>query len=132
MIDNTWAAGILFKAFDFDIDISIQAGTKYIVGHSDAMIGTAVANERCWAQLREHSYLMGQMVDADTAYVASRGLRTLGVRLKQHQESSIRIAKWLAERPEVAVVNHPRYQGAKDMRSMYVILTVATVCSPLY
>ncbi|MBE5215268.1 cystathionine beta-lyase [Pectobacterium quasiaquaticum] len=113
MIDNTWAAGILFKAFDFDIDISIQSATKYIVGHSDAMIGTAVANERCWAQLREHSYLMGQMVDADTAYVASRGLRTLGVRLKQHQESSIRIAKWLAEQPDVAVVNHPALPECK-------------------
>ncbi|MER0047049.1 cystathionine beta-lyase [Pectobacterium odoriferum] len=113
MIDNTWAAGILFKALDFDIDISIQAGTKYIVGHSDAMLGTAVANERCWAQLREHSYLMGQMVDADTAYVASRGLRTLGVRLKQHQESSIRIAKWLADQPEVAVVNHPALPECK-------------------
>ncbi|MEQ9831060.1 cystathionine beta-lyase [Pectobacterium versatile] len=113
MIDNTWAAGILFKAFDFDIDISIQSATKYIVGHSDAMIGTAVANERCWAQLREHSYLMGQMVDADTAYVASRGLRTLGVRLKQHQESSIRIAKWLADQPDVAVVNHPALPECK-------------------
>ncbi|MBE5203341.1 MULTISPECIES: cystathionine beta-lyase [Pectobacterium] len=113
MIDNTWAAGILFKAFDFDIDISIQSATKYIVGHSDAMIGTAVANERCWAQLREHSYLMGQMADADTAYVASRGLRTLGVRLKQHQESSIRIAKWLADQPDVAVVNHPALPECK-------------------
>ncbi|MFJ5471565.1 cystathionine beta-lyase [Pectobacterium carotovorum] len=113
MIDNTWAAGILFRAFDFDIDISIQSATKYIVGHSDAMIGTAVANERCWEQLREHSYLMGQMVDADTAYVASRGLRTLGVRLKQHQESSIRIAKWLSEQPEVAVVNHPALPESK-------------------
>ncbi|MDE8743082.1 cystathionine beta-lyase [Pectobacterium polaris] len=113
MIDNTWAVGILFRAFDFDIDISIQSATKYIVGHSDAMIGTAVANERCWAQLREHSYLMGQMVDADTAYVASRGLRTLGVRLKQHQESSIRIAKWLSEQPEVAVVNHPALPECK-------------------
>lgn len=113
MIDNTWAAGILFRAFDFDIDISIQSATKYIVGHSDAMIGTAVANERCWAQLREHSYLMGQMADADSAYVASRGLRTLGVRLKQHQESCIRIAKWLAEQPEVAVVNHPALPECK-------------------
>ncbi|MGI8470713.1 cystathionine beta-lyase [Pectobacterium brasiliense] len=113
MIDNTWAAGILFRAFDFDIDISIQSATKYIVGHSDAMIGTAVANERCWAQLREHSYLMGQMADADSAYVASRGLRTLGIRLKQHQESSIRIAKWLAEQPEVAVVNHPALPECK-------------------
>ena len=113
MIDNTWAAGILFKALDFDIDISIQAGTKYIIGHSDAMIGTAVANERCWEQLREHSYLMGQMVDADTAYVASRGLRTLGIRLRQHEESSIRVAQWLSERPEVAVVNHPALPGSK-------------------
>ncbi|ATA25588.1 cystathionine beta-lyase [Brenneria goodwinii] len=113
IMDNTWAAGILFKALDFGIDISVQSGTKYMVGHSDAMLGTAVANERCWEQLREHSYLMGQMVDADTAYVASRGLRTLGVRLKQHQESSIRIAKWLSERPEVAVVNHPALPECK-------------------
>ncbi len=113
MIDNTWAAGILFRALDFGIDISIQAGTKYLIGHSDAMIGTAVANERCWAQLRENSYLMGQMVDADTAYMASRGLRTLAVRLRQHEESSIRVAHWLAERPEVAQVNHPALPQCK-------------------
>lgn len=113
IMDNTWAAGILFNALDFGIDISVQSGTKYIVGHSDAMIGTAVANARCWDQLREHSYLMGQMVDADTAYVAARGLRTLGVRLKQHQESSLRIAHWLAEQPEVAVVNHPALPSCK-------------------
>jgi len=113
MLDNTWAAGILFKAFEHDIDISIQAGTKYIVGHSDAMIGTAVANERCWDRLRERSYLMGQMVDADTAYVAARGLRTMAVRLKQHQENSIKIAKWLSERPEVARVNHPALPSCK-------------------
>jgi len=113
MLDNTWAAGILFSAFDHDIDISIQAGTKYIVGHSDAMIGTAVANERCWERLRERSYLMGQMVDADTAYVAARGLRTMAVRLKQHQENSIKIAKWLSERPEVERVNHPALPSCK-------------------
>ncbi|MCP1439605.1 cystathionine beta-lyase [Erwinia persicina] len=113
MIDNTWAAGILFRALDFGIDISIQAGTKYLIGHSDAMIGTAVANERCWAQLRENSYLMGQMVDADTAYMASRGLRTLAVRLRQHEESGLRVARWLAERPEVAVVNHPALPQCK-------------------
>lgn len=113
MIDNTWAAGILFKALEFDIDISIQAGTKYIVGHSDAMIGTAVSNARCWEQLREQSYLMGQMVDADTAYVASRGLRTMGIRLKQHEQSSLRIAEWLQTRPEVARINHPALPGSK-------------------
>ena len=107
MVDNTWAAGVLFKALDFGIDVSIQAATKYLVGHSDAMIGTAVCNARCWEQLRENAYLMGQMVDADTAYITSRGLRTLGVRLRQHHESSLKVAEWLAEHPQVARVNHP-------------------------
>ncbi|HBV1832059.1 TPA: cystathionine beta-lyase [Klebsiella pneumoniae] len=113
MIDNTWAAGILFKALDFGIDISIQAGTKYLIGHSDAMVGTAVANARCWPQLRENAYLMGQMLDADTAYMTSRSLRTLGVRLRQHHESSLRIAEWLAQHPQVARVNHPALPGSK-------------------
>ncbi|WP_368299470.1 cystathionine beta-lyase [Kluyvera sichuanensis] len=113
MIDNTWAAGVLFKALDFGIDISIQAGTKYLIGHSDAMVGTAVSNERCWAQLRENAYLMGQMLDADTAYMTSRGLRTLGVRLRQHHESSLKVAEWLAQQPQVERVNHPALPGSK-------------------
>lgn len=113
MIDNTWAAGILFNALEFGIDISIQAGTKYLIGHSDAMVGTAVSNERCWAQLRENAYLMGQMLDADTAYMTSRGLRTLGVRLRQHHESSLKIAEWLAQQPQVERVNHPALVGSK-------------------
>ena len=107
MIDNTWGAGVLFKALQQDIDISIQAGTKYLVGHSDVMIGTAVANARCWDQLRENSYLMGQMVDADSAYTTARGIRTLAVRLKQHEESSIKVAQWLAQQPQVKAVYHP-------------------------
>ena len=107
MIDNTWAAGVLFKALEHGIDISIQAGTKYLVGHSDIMIGTAVANARAWDKLREHSYLMGQMVDADSAYTTARGIRTLGVRLKQHHESSFKVAKWLSEQPQVKAVYHP-------------------------
>lgn len=107
MLDNTWAAGVLFRALDYGVDISIQAGTKYTIGHSDGMLGTAVANERCWDRLRENSYLMGQTLDADTAYMAARGLRTLGVRLKQHEESSIAIARWLSAHPLVERVNHP-------------------------
>lgn len=107
MLDNTWAAGVLFRALDFGVDISIQAGTKYTIGHSDGMLGTAVANARCWDQLRENSYLMGQTLDADTAYMGARGLRTLSVRLKQHEASSIEVARWLAARPEVERVNHP-------------------------
>ncbi|HFZ8995652.1 TPA: cystathionine beta-lyase [Citrobacter freundii] len=113
MIDNTWAAGVLFKALDFGIDISIQSATKYLIGHSDAMAGTAVANARCWEQLRENAYLMGQMLDADTAYLTSRGLRTLGIRLRQHHESSLKIAAWLAEQPQVARVNHPALPGSQ-------------------
>lgn len=107
MIDNTWSGGILFPALEQGIDISIQAGTKYLVGHSDVMIGTAVSNTRCWDQLRERSYLMGQTVDADSAYTTARGLRTLGIRLKEHEARSIKIAQWLATRPEVKAVYHP-------------------------
>ncbi len=107
MLDNTWSAGVLFNALSHDIDISIQSGTKYIIGHSDAMIGTAVANKRCWVKLRERAYLMGQMVDADTAYLASRGLRTLNIRLKQHHINSIKVANWLSQRDYIEVVNHP-------------------------
>lgn len=113
MIDNTWAAGVLFKALDFGIDISIQAGTKYLIGHSDGMVGTAVSNARCWDQLRENAYLMGQMLDADTAYMTSRGLRTLSVRLRQHHESSLKVAEWLADHPQVSRVNHPALPGSK-------------------
>jgi cysteine-S-conjugate beta-lyase len=107
MLDNTWSAGVWFPALQLGVDISIQAGTKYLVGHSDAMIGTAVANQRCLATLRENAYLMGQMVDADTAYMTARGLRTLAVRLRQHEASAIQIAQWLLTRPEVSRVNHP-------------------------
>lgn len=107
MLDNTWAAGVNFLPFEHGVDISIQAATKYIVGHSDVMLGTAVANDRCWEQLREQSYLMGQCVSPDDVYLAMRGLRTMGVRLKQHEENSVKVAKWLAEHPLVDHVRHP-------------------------
>jgi len=107
MLDNTWASPLNFSPFDFDIDISIQAATKYIVGHSDVMLGTAVANKRCWDQLRENSYLLGQCTSPDDIYLAMRGLRTLGVRLAQHQKNALEVAQWLAERDEVDHVRHP-------------------------
>ncbi|MDH5914167.1 cystathionine beta-lyase [Vibrio splendidus] len=111
MLDNTWAAGVNFSPFEFGVDISIQAATKYIVGHSDVMLGTAVANEKCWDQLREQSYLMGQCVSPDDAYLALRGIRTLDVRLRQHAESSLKVAKWLETRPEVDHVRHPALES---------------------
>ncbi|WP_070963062.1 cystathionine beta-lyase [Vibrio sonorensis] len=107
MLDNTWAAGVQFNPFEHGVDISIQAATKYIVGHSDVMLGTAVASEQYWDQLREQSYLMGQCVSPDDAYLGLRGLRTLDVRLRQHEQNSLTVAKWLESRPEVDHVRHP-------------------------
>lgn len=107
MLDNTWSAGVHFSPFEHGVDISIQAATKYIVGHSDVMLGTAVANEKYWDQLREQSYLMGQCVSPDDAYLGLRGIRTLDVRLKQHAQNSLKVAEWLANRPEVDHVRHP-------------------------
>lgn len=107
MLDNTWASPILCQPFALGVDISIQAATKYIVGHSDVMLGTASANQKHWPKLREHSYLMGYCASADDAYTALRGLRTLAVRLQQHEQSALTIANWLQQRPEVETVLHP-------------------------
>ena len=107
ILDNTWASPILCQPFQLGVDISIQAATKYIVGHSDVMLGTASANEKHWPQLREHSYLMGYCTSADDAYTALRGLRTLAVRMQQHEQSALVIANWLTQRPEVETVLHP-------------------------
>ena len=109
ILDNTWASGVLFKPFDFGVDISVQAATKYIVGHSDAMLGTATANEKHWPQLREHSYLLGQCASPDDCYMALRGIRTLGVRMAQHQKSALKVAKWLNDHEMVKRVLHPAF-----------------------
>jgi len=107
MLDNTWGAGINFNPFNFGVDVSVQAATKYIVGHSDVMLGTATATEKYWPALRDYSYLMGQCTSPDDLYLALRGIRTLGVRLKQHETNSLKVANWLASRPEVETVLHP-------------------------
>jgi cystathionine beta-lyase len=107
MLDNTWGAAVNFQPFDYGVDISIQAATKYIVGHSDVMLGTATAVEKYWPQLRENSYIMGQCTSPDDLYLALRGIRTLGVRLQQHEKNALKIANWLASREEVETVLHP-------------------------
>ena len=109
MLDNTWASPINSRPFAMGVDISIQAATKYIVGHSDVMMGTATANEKQWPQLREHSYLLGQCTSPDDVYLASRGLRTLGVRMAQHEQNALKVANWLATRPEVDHLRHPAF-----------------------
>lgn len=110
ILDNTWGSGILFNPFDFGVDISVQAATKYIVGHSDAMLGTATANEKHWPILRENSYLLGQCAAPDDCYMALRGIRTLSVRMKQHQESALKVATWLREQSLVQRVLHPAFE----------------------
>lgn len=111
MLDNTWGAGINFNPFDYGVDISVQAATKYIVGHSDVMLGTATATEEYWPQLRDNSYLMGQCTSPDDLYLALRGIRTISVRLKQHQQSALKVANWLAAREEVETILHPAFES---------------------
>ena len=105
--DNTWASPYYFDPFAHGADVSVQAATKYIVGHSDVMMGTITASEEHWPALRETHLLLGQCAGPDDIYLALRGLRTLGVRLRQHMETGIALATWLEQRPDVAEVMHP-------------------------
>lgn len=107
IMDNTWASPLYFKPFDHGVDISIQAATKYIVGHSDALLGVATANRRAWDLLREQAHHFGQTVGADDVYLALRGLRTLSVRLRRHQDNGLRLAQSLCRHPAVERVLHP-------------------------
>ena len=107
IMDNTWAAGVLFKPFEHGVDVSVQAATKYIVGHSDVMMGTLTTSEALWPRLRQSAADLGANCGPDDVYLALRGLRTLGVRLRQHHENGLVLARWLRERPEVDRVLHP-------------------------
>jgi cystathionine beta-lyase len=112
MIDNTWSAGHFFKAFAHGCDISIQAATKYIVGHSDAMLGSVVCNEKHWPQFRDAYETMGLFAGPDDMYLAMRGLRTLDVRLERHQKNATTVAEWLRGRDEVETVLYPALSNA--------------------
>jgi len=107
LMDNTWASPLYFRAFDKGVDLSIQAATKYIGGHSDVMLGTVSANKATWERLSDTVHALGLCVGPDDIYLGLRGLRTLGVRLAQHYQSGLKIARWLEQRPEVARVLHP-------------------------
>ena len=107
LFDNTWASPYFFRAFDKGVDLSIQAGTKYLGGHSDVMIGTISAHETAWPALRDTVRHLGQCGGPDDAYLTQRGVRTLGVRLDRHFQSGLKMAEWFAARPEVARVLHP-------------------------
>jgi cystathionine beta-lyase len=105
--DNTWATPLFHRSLDQGVDISMQAATKYIGGHSDIMFGTISANARAWPLIAETIRLLGVCAGPDDVFLALRGLRTLGVRLDQHQRSALDMARWLATRPEVMRVLHP-------------------------
>lgn len=107
ILDNTWASPLYFNPFVHGVDISVQAATKYIVGHSDALLGVATANERAWPLLQTGAQDFGQIAGPDDIYLALRGLRTLAVRLRRHQESAIALAQGLASHRAVARVLHP-------------------------
>jgi len=111
VMDNTWATPLYFRALEFGVDLSIQAGTKYIGGHADLMIGMVSANAAAWPRLAQTVGTLGLCVGPDDIYLALRGLRTLSVRLARHQESGLRIARWLAARPEIMRVLHPALES---------------------
>lgn len=107
LIDNTWATPYFFQALSHGADISIVACTKYITGHSDVMMGSVSANAAHWPRIQSAAWLFGQVSGPDDCWLALRGLRTLGVRLRQHESSALEIAQWLDARPEVGRVLHP-------------------------
>jgi cystathionine beta-lyase len=109
--DNTWATPLYHRSLEQGVDISIQAATKYIGGHSDIMFGTISANAKAWPGIAEAIRLTGVCAGPDDVFLALRGLRTLAVRLAQHHRSGLEMARWLATRPEVIRVLHPALES---------------------
>jgi len=109
--DNTWATPLFHRSLEQGVDISIQAATKYIGGHSDIMFGTISANAKTWPALTDAIRLLGTCAGPDDVFLAIRGLRTLAVRLAQHHRSGLDMARWLAQRPEVLRVLHPALES---------------------
>jgi cystathionine beta-lyase len=109
--DNTWATPLYRRSLEQGVDISMQAATKYIGGHSDIMFGTISANEKTWPLVQESIRQLGVCAGPDDVFLALRGLRTLSVRLAHHQRSGLEMARWLAARPEVLRVLHPALES---------------------
>lgn len=113
-VDNTWGSGYLHQPLALGADVSIIAATKYLGGHSDVMMGTVVTNESAWPELDRAALNFGQTVSADDAYLLLRGLRTLPLRLRAHQENMLTVAEWLRQDERVAHVLCPAFaQGAE-------------------
>jgi cystathionine beta-lyase len=112
ILDNTWSAGHYFNAFAHGCDVSIQAATKYIGGHSDLMLGSTVCTREVWDQFKDTYETMGQFAGPDDMYLALRGLRTLDVRLERHMRNATKVAEWLRGRSEVETVLYPALSNA--------------------
>jgi cysteine-S-conjugate beta-lyase len=109
LLDNSWASPLLFPALAAGVDISLLALSKYVGGHSDVMLGSATANAEYFPLVQKTAWDLGHAVSPDDAWLGSRGLRTLGVRLKQHEQNALAVAHWLKARPEVGLVLHPAF-----------------------
>lgn len=110
-VDNTWGTPLYFKPFAHGVDISIQAATKYIVGHADAMLGAITVGEKLAQRLVTEVGGLGVCAGTEEMYLGLRGIRTLGVRLERHWQSGVAIARWLEQRPEVSRVIHPALES---------------------
>jgi len=111
LLDNTWATPLNFNAIGHGVDLSIQAATKYVGGHADLMLGYVTANQSHAVRLCEYHALTGLYASGDDCFLGLRGLRTLPVRLKRHQETALKLARWLRERPEVERVLYPALES---------------------
>lgn len=112
VVDNTWSGGYYCKPLDLGADVSVQAATKYLVGHADCLVGTLTsANEQVAQKIYYALLQIGANVSADDAYLALRGMRTLAPRMKRHEENALALAKWLGKRNEVDHIIHPAYRN---------------------
>ncbi|ABS64590.1 cystathionine beta-lyase [Parvibaculum lavamentivorans DS-1] len=114
MMDNTWASPLYFKPFEHGVDVSIQAVTKYLCGHSDVMMGAITTTEAAWNETLATHGALGVCTGPDDIYLVLRGIRTLSVRLERHMETGLKLARWLAARPEVTRVIHPALPDHPD------------------
>jgi cystathionine beta-lyase len=107
LLDNTWATPFLFPALAAGVDVAILAATKYVGGHADVMLGSATTTEKYYQRIQTATWDLGHALSPDDAWLGSRGLRTMAVRLRQHQESALKVAHWLKARDDVGLVLHP-------------------------
>jgi cystathionine beta-lyase len=111
LLDNTWATPLLFPAMSHGVDISIQALSKYVGGHSDLLLGSVTANAEYYDRVQRSVWDFGHAAAPDDSWLAARGLRTLSVRLKRHEENALSVARWLADQPKVARLLHPAFES---------------------